>query len=477
MRSLRFSARLAPALLPLALLTACGSSLKLRVLTAPRDATLEVRTFQANKELASYRFEDGKSEISVGEKVDRIGLRATSYGHQEAERSLTPAEVAELPLEKDHHELTLPLVREFQEITQLVVDYDPGRKAFVGRPRRVRAYDDVTDDNGRSAARVFDGLPEGHGIRGMAISPDGRRLVFAEAKPFEPSALAEAGARDIVELESCTLYAIQLVDENGRRQPSGKTRLRGGDFTDVDPFFTPDGEAIRFSSNRRRRESADIVEISSTSREGGLKYIYSDSRDHTALRPTIGPDGIMVYSLYPPTRGRATEASAKIWSVGGEGGAYETEIIDGVQPAISPDGASIAYVGQDGNLYKVDVNGTNETQLTFEADAIRARYRASLRDPDSFDPRLFQPYSTPCWSPNGKHILYASYEGGDSAGRPNENIFTMTAEGRGTEQLTSNRSADTHPLIDPRGRAIYFLSNRGGRWAIWSLEADPRFSE
>ena len=45
----------------------------------------------------------------------------------------------------------------------------------------------------------------------------------------------------------------------------------------------------------------------------------------------------------------------------------------------------------------------------------------------------------------------------------------VPAQGGSPRQLTTNGSADTYPLMSPSGRYIYFLSNRGGRWAIWSL--------
>lgn len=161
--------------------------------------------------------------------------------------------------------------------------------------------------------------------------------------------------------------------------------------------------------------------------------------DYTALRPTMGADGVMVYVLYPPHGGaKSAEASAKIWAVGG-GNPYETEIIEGIKPHVSPDGARIAYMGQDRNLWVVNIDGTVPTQLTFEAERITERYRESLwsQEQESFDPGLFRPYSFPSWSPDGSWILMTSLEGNDPTGRPNE--------------------------------YVYFLSNRGGSWAIWSL--------
>ena len=54
--------------------------------------------------------------------------------------------------------------------------------------------------------------------------------------------------------------------------------------------------------------------------------------------------------------------------------------------------------------------------------------------------------------------------------RPNFDIWTMNADGSEVTQLTTNGSLDDHPVWDPKGRYIYFRSNRGGFLEIWRTD-------
>ncbi len=403
----------------LTLLPAC-SSVKLRVLTEPTESVVEIGAFMEGEKVKEFRFEREVAEVSLRKNIDRVTLLATSVGFHEASVSLSRLEVEALPEGRgSYHELTLPMDREFSDVAQLVIGYDATLQRFVGRKRFVRAFEDTREDSA-VVGKVYDKLPEGYGIRGMDISPDGRQLVFAEAEPVptNPGAV-NPQHNQVVELATCSLKAINLLDKGGKRITGGVTHLRGGGHTDVDPIFTPDGQSLRFASDRRRPDSADILQINAKAREGGIQNIYVDMRDYTALRPTMGADGVMVFVLYPPHGGaKSAEASAKIWAVGG-GNPYETGIIEGIQPHVSPDGARVAYIGQDRNLWVVNTDGTVPTQLTFEAERITERYRESLspQEQESFSPGLFRPYSFPSWSPDGSWILMSSLEGNLGVGR------------------------------------------------------------
>lgn len=66
----------------------------------------------------------------------------------------------------------------------------------------------------------------------------------------------------------------------------------------------------------------------------------------------------------------------------------------------------------------------------------------------------------------GRRILFVSDRDGD------DEILTMTADGRNVEQLTSNAQTDTSPVWSPDGEQILFVSNRDGDNEVFVMNAD-----
>jgi Tol biopolymer transport system component len=169
-------------------------------------------------------------------------------------------------------------------------------------------------------------------------------------------------------------------------------------------------------------------------------------------------------------------ALPEIWTTGGIK-KFETNLTKGEQPQVSPDGSKIVFVDPDHNLSIINCDGNRLTQLTTKAktilDSLEKKLTPSERDDFQKHPELYLPYSNPCWSPDGKFILYSSLEGTDSTGRPNEDIWIMPSDGGTATQVTSNGSADIYPVISPDKKTIYFISNRVNGWAIYRIESPP----
>jgi Tol biopolymer transport system component len=356
-----------------------------------------------------------------------------------------------------------------KNITQVLVVWDRQQGKFVGVRRKVRAYRDTREATGRIVTRVKE-LPQGCGIRGVAISPTGDYLVYAEAaikKTNEEASPVEASAtrggpqsNNIVDLVSCNLKALSLGVVGG-----GVAQITADQHKDIDPCYTADGKHLLFASNRRRSNRADILRRLSVARKGGIQDIYTDDRDFTALKPTQGKDGTIAFALHPNNILKREE----IWTVEGPN-QYPTRICEGSLPQISPSGKQIAYIGIDGNLWVVNSDGTQPTQLTTRFADIRDKIDATKERPmTAAELQRLLPYSYPSWSPDGKTILYVSMRGHDEKGRPNEDIWAIAADGGQPEQLTFNGSVDTFPVMSPDGKHVYFLSNRGQRWAIWRM--------
>ncbi|MEZ5306019.1 MAG: winged helix-turn-helix domain-containing protein [Pyrinomonadaceae bacterium] len=69
------------------------------------------------------------------------------------------------------------------------------------------------------------------------------------------------------------------------------------------------------------------------------------------------------------------------------------------------------------------------------------------------------------WMPDGR-LIYGTTQNG------NADIWTMTSDGTGQSQLSSDPSADFDPVLSADGKHIYFRSNRSGKMSIWRMESD-----
>ena len=54
----------------------------------------------------------------------------------------------------------------------------------------------------------------------------------------------------------------------------------------------------------------------------------------------------------------------------------------------------------------------------------------------------------------------------------NWDIYIINIDGSGLQRLTNDPANDGLPTWSPDGRSIAFVSDRGGAWAIWVMNAD-----
>ena len=334
-----------------------------------------------------------------------------------------------------------------------------------------RATKELGEADGSVPALIVD-LGRNPGIAGMTLSPSAEKLVYAEAR-YGGDWMERAKADEVVLLDprAVNLRAVPV------RGGGGVQHLTSEDYLDLDPAYTASGEELLFASNRRRSELLDLLRIKAAGRSG-ISNIYVTPRRGMAIHPSQARDGTIAFELVTLDEATGEPREHQVWTMGGPS-QYPTQVTRGRQPAISPDGRRIAFIGEDGNLWVTSLDGSNQTQLTFDAAAIRRRF-ADTRSPtqqrrqDRLDARglgAITPYADPAWSDDAKQILYTSMEGSDATGRPNEDIWIVMADGSSREQLTTNGSIDRQPIMSSDMTAIYFLSNRGGRWGVRRIPA------
>src|SRR5918995_446111 len=193
--------------------------------------------------------------------------------------------------------------------------------------------------------------------------------------------------------------------------------------------------------------------------------------------PTWAPDGSWL--AFTSTRGdddgdpETTDFSSdrEIYRMDANG-TNETQLTDTTsvssdeQPSISPDGTKIAFASNQHyrffgdpqnadllDIYVMNADGTNVRRLTFDA---AATYPLDTQS------------QNPAWSPDGTRIAYESTRGFEGKGE----IFVMNADGSGEPINVSNDpSWDTDPAWSPDGTQITFTSERAGQRDIWVVDA------
>ena len=268
----------------------------------------------------------------------------------------------------------------------------------------------------------------------------------------------------------------------------GLTNLTSNPAEDMEPVWLPDGAKMAFTSKRDgNRElylmSADgssLANLTSTSaNEGqpawavqvprmafvsdseGKKKVYIADRDgRFAARLNTSGSLEETYPAWFLGSGQ-TDMIAYLASSGdGEASIVVRPLLDprsplflspaveGRRPAVSPDGAEIAFVSARGGnreIYTVATDGWNK--------AVRLTNHFATDD-------------RPAWSPDGKKILFESERDG------NFEIYVMNADGTGLRNLTNNPAPDYKPVWSPDGTKIAFVSVRDGNAEIYVMNAD-----
>ena len=331
------------------------------------------------------------------------------------------------------------------------------------QPRVVRAWmEDIERD--ASAATLLKKLEDFQYIGGMAISPKGDVLTFSLVEVVQTKS-AEA-AKQKAEAEGASAPQTGTLATDGLRvvgnlrsmhaiEGGGITQITTGNWFDSDPAIGPGG-MLTFAANRMRPRGMDLFRIS-LERTGGVSVLRQGGDGYSSA-PSLARDGTVTFEFLPVYDGdiRAAESYPQIWVQGGAV-PFPTQLREGTEPAISPDGSEIAYIGRDGQLWVMPVTGQTPVQLTTSA---------LPKDPVSGKPMEKR---SPSWTPDGTRLVYSAADGKDGQEKPNYDVWMMSKLGGNARQLTTNGSEDRLPVVDPDQKYIYFVSNRGFKEGLWRI--------
>ncbi len=110
--------------------------------------------------------------------------------------------------------------------------------------------------------------------------------------------------------------------------------------------------------------------------------------------------------------------------------------------------------------------------LALAAALVAGRAAAAPRPFTARDLVAMQRVSDPQPSPDGKRVVFVLRTTDLEANKGRTDLWLVNLDGTGLRQLTASPDDDSSPRWAPDGRAIYFLSTRGGSQQVWRLRMD-----
>jgi TolB protein len=122
-----------------------------------------------------------------------------------------------------------------------------------------------------------------------------------------------------------------------------------------------------------------------------------------------------------------------------------------ISPVWSRDGSEILFISNRGHLY--GTGGFWRMKAVAGAEAHEIHYEETTWK------------SRADFSPDGKRIVYASYQG-----QQWHQLWVMPADGNNPFPISYGDFDNTNPRWSPDGNKIAFISNRGGNTSLWTQE-------
>jgi Tol biopolymer transport system component len=130
---------------------------------------------------------------------------------------------------------------------------------------------------------------------------------------------------------------------------------------------------------------------------------------------------------------------------------------DSYAPRFTPDGKSILFLRRDGDLYRIDADGTNLKRLTEGNKYVEFRLSPMDSHGSTDGPDL---------SADGKRIAFIALADGVP------NVFTVNMDGTNRKQLTTRKSACGRVKWSPDGKRIAFVAFEGKWPQLFTIPAD-----
>ncbi|HMU44056.1 MAG TPA: DPP IV N-terminal domain-containing protein [Ignavibacteriaceae bacterium] len=256
-----------------------------------------------------------------------------------------------------------------------------------------------------------------------AISSDGTKILFVSERDGDPN--------------------IYLRNNVTSKSDIKKTEHKASELY---PCFSSDGKRFCFASNING--NFDIYYMNT---DIGYAKTQVTSNLDDEIFPNWSPnDDLILYSQYS-----SIDNNWYLWTKNMING-QNTQICKGLLGRFSKSGKSFYYKKADKNnfyqLWKIDIDGNNDTQLTSGEDWGVGTY---------------------CISPNEDKILFATYKStlfDQTSVTDGYDLWAINLSNGDLIQVTNHKGSDFSPVWSPDGN-IFFASDRSGKINIWSFKS------
>ena len=210
------------------------------------------------------------------------------------------------------------------------------------------------------------------------------------------------------------------------------------------PTISPDGRTVVFVSDERGNDDLYLLRV------GGRNVVpLTADSDGADTAPAFSPDGARIAF-------RSERAGGGIFVMDATGESVRRVTDAGYDPRWSHDGTALVIADEP-----VIDPMSRHTQSALWVVNLSDGARRKVADADAVGGR---------WSPSGRRIVYWGRTRGAQ-----RDIRTVASDGSQASTpvpLTEDAAVDWSPVWSPDGRHIYFASNRGGTMNLWRTPID-----
>jgi Tol biopolymer transport system component len=259
---------------------------------------------------------------------------------------------------------------------------------------------------------------------------------------------------------------IYSINQDG----SGETRLTDDPAADTEPAWSPDGTKIAFVSERDPSdpgcddfETQCNSEIYVMNADGSAETRVTRTITAREFLPTWTPDGRLSFERVDYCDAQGCPVSIFTANPDGSGEVRFPAGQNASEPAWSPDGTRIVYLGStfdSGGLFTANPDGTGRlpfddsgsfpdwapdgSLIVFAHASLQTGHSIATKMPDGTGLTVFgQPGQLPHWSPDGTKITFSRPVNGV------EQIHVMNADGSAAAPVTNDATGDHFPNWQP----------------------------